>query len=101
MGESVRLGQGTCPVCGSPKARYTLSSKGLPVVTCNSCNFQGFARSERSDELLRAHLLPEAPAAVPAPAPVPPGGDVPPPAADLAPAPPTVQASTRRSLMSW
>ena len=33
MGESVKLGQGTCPVCRSGKARYTLSAKGLPAST--------------------------------------------------------------------
>ncbi len=80
MGESVRLGTGRCPVCGSIKARYTLSAKGLAVITCNACNFQGFARSEHSDEKLRALITPEA---APAPPPPPP-----------APAP-------RRSFMQW
>lgn len=48
-----QIGHGRCPCCGSSKARYTLSKSGLAVVTCNSCNFQGFARSERSDQHLR------------------------------------------------
>lgn len=99
MGESVRLGTGRCPVCGSIKARYTLSAKGLAVITCNACNFQGFARSEHSDEKLRALITPEAapapppaPAADPSPAPTP--APVPPPPPPPAPAP-------RRSFMQW
>ncbi|MDZ7939275.1 MAG: hypothetical protein U5M53_13775 [Rhodoferax sp.] len=60
MAESTRIGPGSCPVCASPKAHYTLSRKGLVCVTCNACNFQGFARSERSDELLRSKIRTEA-----------------------------------------
>lgn len=97
MGESVKLGQGTCPVCRSGKARYTLSAKGLCVITCNGCNFQGFARSERSDELLR-DLIPKT-AALPAD---------PAPGADPVPAPtpaPTPQPETKPAsgwgLMKW
>ncbi|MDR7095541.1 hypothetical protein [Hydrogenophaga laconesensis] len=94
MAESVKLGQGICPVCRSAKARYTLSSKQLCVVTCNGCNFQGFARSERSDELLR-DLIPKAgPAPSPEPAPPAPAPAPEPPAPPPPPAP-------RRSLLSW
>lgn len=99
MGESVKLGQGTCPVCRSPKARYTLSAKGLAVITCNGCNFQGFARSERSDELLRDLIPKAAPAADPAP-----GADpAPPPAPAPAepPAAPPPQPQPRKSFLSW
>lgn len=99
MGESVKLGTGRCPVCGSVKARYTLSAKQLAVITCNACNFQGFARSEHSDEKLRALITPEAapapppdPAADPSPAPTP--APVPAPPPPPAPAP-------RRSFMQW
>lgn len=61
------IGTGRCPVgCGSTKARYTLSAKKLAVGTCNACNCQVFARSDRSDELLRANI-----AAAPAPGPEP------------------------------
>lgn len=91
MGESVKLGQGTCPVCRSPKARYTLSAKGLTVITCNGCNFQGFARSERSDELLR-DLIPKA-AADPAP-----GAD---PAPPPAPAPPPTPQPEAKPASGW
>lgn len=59
--ESNRIGLGSCPVCASPKAHYTVSKKQLVCVTCNSCNFQGFARSDRSDELLRAKIIPAQP----------------------------------------
>ncbi len=66
------IGTGRCPVgCGSEKARYTLSSKMLAVATCNACNCQVFARSDRSDEVLRANIRPAAndvPAPVAAPA---------------------------------
>lgn len=71
MGEANRIGPGRCPVCASPKARYTLSKNGLCVVTCNACNFQGFARSERSDSLLRDLIATEAPPPVPPAAPPP------------------------------
>lgn len=99
MGESVRLGTGRCPVCGSIKARFTLSAKQLAVITCNACNFQGFARSEHSDEKLRALISPE-PSAAPAPAPV---ADPPAAAPAPTPAPQPEPATTggRRSLMSW
>lgn len=50
-------------MCGSDKARLTLAKSRLCVVTCNGCNFQGFARSDRSDELLRARIVTDAPAA--------------------------------------
>lgn len=108
MGESVKLGTGRCVVCGSVKARYTLSGKGLAVITCNACNFQGFARSERSDELLRNHVSrdPEptaAPAAAPVAAPAPAdalgtavAAGFPPKTETAAPAP-----APRRSFMSW
>lgn len=78
------IGTGRCPIgCGSTKARYTLSAKGLAVGTCNSCNAQVFARSERSDEVLRANITPThapAPSADPAPTPVAPPAADPPPA---------------------
>lgn len=64
------IGRCRCPVCKSDKARLSLAKSQLAVITCNGCNFQGFARSERSDELLRA-LIVAAPAAEPAPAPEP------------------------------
>jgi hypothetical protein len=57
------IGVGRCPIgCGSTKARYTLSAKQLAVGTCNACNCQVFARSDRSDELLRANITPSEPA---------------------------------------
>lgn len=95
MAESTRIGLGSCPVCASPKAHYTLSKKGLVCVTCNGCNFQGFARSERSDEILRAKIKPTAadPVANPDPAPV---------AVAVVPSatkPP--ETEKRRSLLSW
>lgn len=96
--ESARIGLGSCPVCASPKAHYTLSKKGLVCVTCNSCNFQGFARSERSDEILRGHIKP--------PESVSPVAPVAAAAAEVVNTPPTVtkkpEAPERRgSLMSW
>eukprot|EP01034_Spumella_vulgaris_P008093 gene8093-10298_t len=85
---------GRCPIgCGSKKARYTLSAKSLTVGTCNSCNCQVFARSDRSDERLRANIIPDTAPDDDAPT-VPPGpiakpDDVaPPPAAPVAADPP-------------
>lgn len=96
MGDANRIGPGRCPVCASPKARYTLSKNGLCVVTCNACNFQGFARSERSDSLLRELIACEAPPPVP-PAKDPPTGPGSPP---LPPPIPTPKPE-RRSFMTW
>lgn len=64
------IGAARCPLCSSGKASLRLSTRGLVYLTCNACNCQLFARSERSDEALRNLQL-----AAPAPAPV----DVPPP----------------------
>lgn len=103
MGESTRIGLGSCPVCASPKAHYTLSKKGLVCVTCNSCNFQGFARSERSDELLRAHIKPATPPAevselTPVAAAV---AEATEPDPDPVQPAPAAEPPRRRSLMSW
>lgn len=78
------IGRCRCPVCGGDKARLTLAKSRLSVLTCNGCNFQGFARSDRSDEKLRALLIaePKAPEALP-PEPEP----APAPAAPPVPAP--------------
>ena len=69
----VSLGLGTCPVCGSVKAKFSFSdSSKLAYCTCNACNFQGFARSDNSDARLRAlvhksaPVVDEKPAAAPA-----------------------------------
>lgn len=58
-----RIGAARCPLCGSKKASLGVSAKGLAYLTCNSCNSQTFARSDRSDEALRALHIPEAQAA--------------------------------------
>lgn len=60
------LGHASCPLCGG-RSRVTLSKNKLPVLTCSHCGIQLFARSERSDELIRDRLETEAP---PAPEPV-------------------------------
>lgn len=52
------IGRCRCPLCRNDKARLSLAKSGLPVITCNGCNFQGFARSDRSDDRLRELLLP-------------------------------------------
>ncbi len=64
MADEKLIGLGCCPVCSSLKARFTVSKKQLACMTCNACNSQIFARSDRSDELLRKRITPtEAPAA--------------------------------------
>lgn len=69
------IGRCTCPVCKSTRASLRVSAKQLAYITCNTCNFQGFARSDRSDELLRAlHIKDDAqpaPEAKPTPVPTP------------------------------
>lgn len=54
--DSKVIGKGACPVCSSMKATFTLSKKGLVCCTCMACSCQVFARSERSDELLRKRI---------------------------------------------
>ena len=91
------LGRCKCPVCASTKARLSLSKSGLATLTCNACNFQGFARSGTSDELLRARIVTDAPAApAPAPATLAP---TPPPAAPMPP--PIPAALAARKLLPW
>lgn len=48
------IGRCSCPVCKSTRARLRVSTKQLAYVTCDTCNAQVFARSDRSDEALRA-----------------------------------------------
>lgn len=73
-GRENEIGACKCPVCSSKSARLRVSAKSLAYVTCNTCNSQVFARSDRSDEALRALHIPDAapaPAAPPTPAPAP------------------------------
>lgn len=98
---ATRIGKGRClnPKCRSPNAHYTVSKKGLLVITCNACQLQAFTRSERSDEDLREGLITREgePAPDPAPAPVPEPANTPAPAPSPAPA----TAKSSRSFLSW
>ena len=68
----IELGRCRCPVCRNDKARLRVSEgKQLAYIHCNACNVQVFARSDRSDELLRGMHIAEAAAAAPSPAPSP------------------------------
>ena len=90
------IGRCKCPLCHSDKARLTLAKSQLAVITCNGCNFQGFARSDRSDELLRARVVADAPPAQdpapPPPAPAPAATPIATPPAPVAPAPAPAKA---------
>lgn len=77
------IGLARCPACENRKASLRVSTKGLAYLVCNACNAQIFARSERSDEALRALLI-AAPTPEPAPAPEP---TPPQPAPEPAPTP--------------
>jgi hypothetical protein len=69
------IGRCKCPLCKSDKASVRLSAKQLPYIVCNACNAQMFARSDRSDALMRAaivaqpavELVPDPTPAAPAP----------------------------------
>lgn len=66
---SLVVGPARCPLCGGT-ARLSVAKSQLGVLTMNCCNAQLFARSDRSDALLRGLVLPpEAPVPAPAPAP--------------------------------
>lgn len=54
MADENLIGRGRCPVCANTKARFTFSKKMLCCMTCNACNAQLFARSDSSDEKMRA-----------------------------------------------
>lgn len=83
MTSARQIGRGTCPVCDSDRARFSLSKKDLVCVTCDGCNIQIFARSATSDALLRRHIkhraeeapapeaVPESTPQTPPPAPAP------------------------------
>ena len=75
------IGRCSCPVCGSDKASLRLSAKQLSYVHCNTCHFQGFARSDHSDGKLRALLIAEPIAPAPAALDAKPAAPAPTPAA--------------------
>lgn len=81
------IGPARCPVCSGDKARLSLAKSKLTVLTCNGCNLQVFARSDRSDEKLRLLLLAESAAPAKAPTPAPVQAMEPVPAVRTAPAP--------------
>jgi hypothetical protein len=72
MPHEKRIGSCTCPICSSRKAEVRVSAKQLAYLVCNACNFQGFARSEQSDRLMRDRITPDSeagPGPEPKPAP--------------------------------
>ena len=52
-----KIGKARCPLCGGV-ASVSLSKNQLPVLTMNCCQAQLFARSDRSDMLVRGLMLP-------------------------------------------
>lgn len=52
-----KIGKARCPLCGGT-ASVSLSKSKLPVMTMNCCQAQLFTRSDRSDMLVRALMLP-------------------------------------------
>lgn len=73
------IGHRNCPVCGDAGAQVLETSKQRPMLYCESCVCQIFARGKRSGDKLLAGLdapapassSPVAPAAGPKPAPAP------------------------------
>lgn len=74
--DRIEVGKCRCPLCRNEKAAVRVNVKQLAYIMCNACNTQIQARSERSDELIRALVL-AAPAKEPAPAPEPKPAPVP------------------------
>lgn len=85
------LGRCRCPACASERASLRLSAKQLTYVVCDACNLQAFARSDRSDDKLRALLLDDKPELVATP-PAPPV---------VVAAPPAPAAVRRAAGMAW
>lgn len=84
------IGACRCPICGKT-ASLRLSNKQLAYILADCCNAQIFARSDKSDRLLRDMHIPDGgpalPAPEPAPAPSPTPTPKPAPAAKPAPEP--------------
>jgi hypothetical protein len=95
--EAVEVGHCRCPVCGSKKARLRVSAKSLAYIVCSACQMQCFARSDQSDERLRAMLVKDEPA----PEPVPIQAPAAKPAADPVPTPPPIQQAAKPSRPGW
>lgn len=85
------IGRCRCPVCASDRARLRVSSKKLTYVTCDSCNVQVFARSDRSDEKLRSMLMADDAAPTPTPTPAP----------TMAPTPEPTPAPAKEPVPAW
>lgn len=62
------IGHIKCPWCASPRMRVSLDKNGKVGCTCSACHFQGFARGQLSDTLIRQAMTPARPAP-PEPAP--------------------------------
>lgn len=64
------IGTGHCPFCKGDGARFSVSKKGLAVMTCTQrgCGIQAFSRSDDGDENMRRGITGK-PVAAPAPAP--------------------------------
>jgi hypothetical protein len=69
-----------------------VSEKQLAYIVCDACQSQSFARSDRSDELMRRMHIPDEAAAAPAPAPEPAPAPVPAPRPTPAPEPATTES---------
>lgn len=83
MASAQQIGRGRCPVCAFGRARFAVSAKQLACMTCDGCNLQIFARSDRSDDMLRKLIVPGLPVheiepKTPDPEPAPPIPTVPP-----------------------
>lgn len=68
------LGHRNCPVCGWESARAIETQKaGRPMLYCDRCESQIFARGERAAGILTKGIRPldDAPAPVPEPSPAP------------------------------
>jgi hypothetical protein len=87
-----KIGNCLCPLCRS-MARVSLSKTGMPVITCQACHTQIFARSSHSDLLVRSMLIKQQAADLPA---APGAAPAAPPAADPPAAPGAAPAAPRR-----
>lgn len=52
------IGEITCPLCRSHKAKVSISKSGLAVATCHRCHMQMFTRSDISDGAMRMQVRP-------------------------------------------
>lgn len=57
MSEGKRIGKARCPLCGSEGADVGVNVKGRAYIVASCCGSQTFARSAKSDGIIRGLIV--------------------------------------------